>query len=115
MVTYKIQLPTKRQKRAERKENVLWTFLAKEPAGARETRVNDSSENPFKPALILAGLKDCNEWHDPKGKRPKSYFIRRIIRLIFLYHFQLRSITVLLLVNTIYIYLQECFFHFLAN
>ena len=30
-----------------------------------DIRVNDSSENPFKTALILAGLKDCNEWHDP--------------------------------------------------
>ena len=29
--------------------------------------VNDSSGNPFKPARILAGLKDCNEWHDPQG------------------------------------------------
>ena len=60
----------KRKKKAERKENVQWTFLAKEPAGARETRVNDSSGNPFKPARILAGLKDCNEWHDPIGERP---------------------------------------------
>ncbi len=48
MVTYKIQLPTKRQKRAERKENVQWTFLAKEPAGAKE-KTQHLKPNTHKP------------------------------------------------------------------